>query len=288
MKGILIVNHYLNSDKFTSLNKWVLESAKKYNIDMKIFTNREVMLLSEDEIKSQCDFILFWDKDIMLAKRLENMNIRVINSSDSILNCDDKALTYLKLYNSGIQMPKTIIAPMTYDNIGYSDSGFLKEAADILSFPLIIKERFGSFGYQVYKADNYEELHRISYEKWNNKLIFQQYIKETEGKDIRINVVGGKVVAAMKRVAKENDFRANITNGGTMSKYTPTDKDCEIAIKASEILGLDFCGVDLLFGAEDNERYLCEVNSNAHFINIFNCTGVNVADKIFEYIRGNV
>ena len=95
-------------------------------------------------------------------------------------------------------------------------------------------------------------------------------------------MVGDKVVTAMERI-NQDDFRANITNGGSMKKYEPTKEQCEMAINVCRELKLDFAGVDIMFG-KDNEPILCEVNSNAHFKNIFDCTGVNVADFILQYI----
>ena len=79
------------------------------------------------------------------------------------------------------------------------------------------------------------------------------------------------------------DFRANLTLGGKMEPYTPDASQVELALKAAKALSLDFCGVDLLFGDRE-EPILCEVNSNAHFKNIFDCTGVNAAIPIMEHI----
>ena len=116
----------------------------------------------------------------------------------------------------------------------------------------------------------------------NEPLIFQEFIAESKGKDIRINMVGNQAVASMLRY-NNNDFRANITNGGSMKNYTPTEEEIAVAQKVCKALNLDFGGVDILFGK--NGPIVCEVNSNAHFKNIFDCTGVNVADYIGEYIE---
>ena len=78
------------------------------------------------------------------------------------------------------------------------------------------------------------------------------------------------------------DFRANITNGGSMEPYQPNAAQTAMAKRVMEALNLDFAGVDLLFG-EQEEPVLCEVNSNAHFVNIWKCTGVNTAEAIIEY-----
>ena len=99
-----------------------------------------------------------------------------------------------------------------------------------------------------------------------------------------MQVVGGRAVAAMRRTAKDGDFRANITNGGTAEGIEPTPEQAELAVRAAKALGLDFAGVDLL--DFDGEPVVCEVNSNAHFVNLYNACGVNVADEIMEYAYG--
>jgi RimK family alpha-L-glutamate ligase len=114
-------------------------------------------------------------------------------------------------------------------------------------------------------------------------MLFQEFIKSSKGKDLRLQVVGNQVVAAMYRYSENGDFRANITNGGKMKLFDPSEEQVELAIKCCKIIGLDFAGVDILFG-ENQEPIVCEVNSNAHFKNIFDCTGINVADCILEYI----
>ena len=112
--------------------------------------------------------------------------------------------------------------------------------------------------------------------------ILQKFIAGSAGRDIRIEVVGGKVAAAVRR-ENQNDFRANVTNGGRMEPYTPSEEEEQTALTACESLGLTFGGVDILEGG-----YLCEVNSNAHIINIMNCTGIDIAPMIFEEIKNQL
>ena len=86
----------------------------------------------------------------------------------------------------------------------------------------------------------------------------------------------------MLRENKLGDFRSNITLGGTALPYSPSDEECELAISACKKLGLDFAGVDILFGPSG--PLLCEVNSNAHFKSTYDCTGINLADIIAKHI----
>lgn len=278
MKGWLIVNGFLHSNKFNEIHKYLKIAFEKQGHSINVYTNIE--LASINEIVEKPDFVLFWDKDIPLAKRLEKMGLRLFNSAQAIEICDNKALTYIELENKVI-MPKTIIAPMTYRNIGYNNTQFVEDAVHKLGLPLVIKECFGSFGQQVYLANSIEEAISIT-ENTKEPLIYQEFISESKGKDIRINVVGNEAVAAMMRY-NENDFRANITSGGSMFNYEPDEEEIQVALKVCEILKLDFGGVDILFG--ENGPIVCEVNSNAHFKSIYDCTGVNVADCIVEYIE---
>ena len=294
MKGLLIVNGFLNTQKFQELYEMLKKSAKKFSVDLDLKTNDEI-LVDINSIKgfdnkhiNNVDFILFWDKDVKLAKYLEVLGFKVFNSASSIAICDDKSLTHLSLMNSGIKMPRTIIAPMTYANIGYTNYDYLEKVKNTLGFPLIVKEVFGSFGRQVYMASNANELETIVKEhSKNSSLIFQKYISTSKGRDIRLQVVGDKVVAAMYRYNNSGDFRANLSNGGKVKNYTPTKEQADIAIRCCKILGLDFAGVDLLFGEED-EPIICEINSNAHFKNITEVSGVSVSDYIIEHIINQI
>lgn len=285
--GWLVINQFLHTPKFEEIYQWLEHSARKQNINLIRFTNSQLMCSFDCFGKmnqlpaDKPDFVLFMDKDIRLGKALEGAGIRLFNSAEAVKICDDKSLTMLALMNSGIKMPKTILAPMTYSNIGYTDTTFLNQV-ESLGYPMVVKECFGSFGQQVYLVHNRKELDTLIEQKKGTSFIFQEYIKSSCGRDIRINIVGGEVVAAMYRY-NEDDFRANITNGGKMKAYEPTDEQIAMAKNVCDIISLDFAGVDLMFG-ENDEPIFCEVNSNAHFKSIYECTGMNVADAIIKYI----
>lgn len=271
MKGILAVNHFLNTQKFNTLHSYLLKSAKRCGISLELKTNLELSLEVPDT-----DFVLFWDKDTNLAARIEKMGIPVFNSAKSIALCDDKAKTYIAL-DGVVRQPKTIVAPKTYFKADFSE--FVDGAVKILGLPLVFKECFGSFGEQVWLCRSKQEIMSHITEK---PFILQEFIAVSSGHDVRIEVVGGRAVAAVRRENKK-DFRANVTNGGTMLKYEPTDEEKKIAAKACSALGLTFGGVDILDGG-----LVCEVNSNAHIINIMNCTGIEIAPMIFEEIRSRI
>lgn len=278
LKGFMVVNAFLHSDKFTEIYEWLRIAAEKKNIELDVYTNGE-------KIPDGYDFGLFWDKDIPLARELEKRGIRLFNSAESIRICDDKYETYEALLKSGVEMPYTEAVPMTYKNIGYTNYDFIDSKMTSFSYPVVIKECHGSFGAQVYLGSSKEDVCSILEQIAGNPAIFQEYIEECKGKDIRINMVGKQAVCAMERY-NDNDFRANITNGGSMRPHEISSEELELSKKVMETLNLDFAGVDILLS--DKGPLLCEVNSNAHFKNIFDCTGVNVADYIMEYIQKEI
>lgn len=295
-KGILIVNSFLNTNKFNEIYKWLSSSAAHHNIKLDVMTNAEFLVdVSAGEIVPDvpaCDFVLFWDKDVALARALEKKGLRLYNSADAIAVCDNKALTFETILARGgaeivneIRMPKTYRIPMTFSGVGYTNTEFLDLFEKEFGYPYVIKECCGSFGAQVYLITDRKKAIKILSGTNGRECIAQEYIKASYGRDVRIHTVGERVVTSMMRY-NENDFRANITNGGSMKEYTPTLEQEELALKVARLLKLDFAGIDIMFG-KDEEPVLCEVNSNAHFRNIFDCTGVNVADAIMEHIKNS-
>lgn len=290
MTGWLIVNEFLQSNKFNEIHSWLVEAAKKQGVILEQKTNAQLLIdlsspvYREKSPSSGPDFVLFWDKDIRLARHMELLGYPVFNSAEAIGICDDKSLTHQLLMKGDIPMPRTIIAPMTYSNIGYTNTSFLSEVAVRLGFPMVVKECFGSFGQQVYLLHSLEELKEKVKALGSKPFLFQKFVTSSRGRDIRLQVVGGEVIASMYRYSVNGDFRANLTIGGRMEAHKPTLREKELALRCCEIIGLDFAGVDLLFG-EDELPLVCEVNSNAHFKNIYDCTGVNAADAIISHIR---
>jgi len=285
--GWIVYNEFLSSEKFIEPVQQLCNAATARGLRLYPKTNAAISytLHSTGIIFNEKlpDFVIFWDKDIRLAKALELIGIRVFNSSESIEICDDKSLTGLLLSRNNIKIPKTILAPKTYASFGYSNKDFLDYVVSELGFPMVVKESRGSFGQQVFLANDKEEINEIIDSVNGRPVIFQELIKSSFGRDIRINVVGREIVAAMYRYSITGDFRANVTNGGLMEKYSPSEEECAIAIKCLDIIGLDFAGVDILFG-DQGEPIVCEVNSNAHMKNIFDCTGIDVSYNIIDHI----
>ena len=312
-QGWLIVNEYLDTEKFLEIRKLFLSGAEKKNVKLTVYTNADFAVdLSGAVVKSRAfdegepQFIIFYDKDIALAAALEKMGYRLYNSADAIDVCDSKVKTAEKIaeYNlnckddeAKILMPKTYKVPFTYENIGIKDSysfDFLDyvekdlceagEGALSDAYPMIIKESNSSFGMGVHLAGSREEAVKLICEYGNKECIIQEYLSYSSGRDYRLQMVSDKCVCAMMR-SNENDFRANITNGGKMSEYKPTDEDLSLARNVMKCLKLDFAGIDIMHDKSGRTVFL-EANSNAHFKNIYDLTGINAAEKMIEYIVG--
>lgn len=285
--GILITNRFLHTGKFTDISARFSAAAERLGAELSAYTNDELLPVSGNGRDlmpfdpSDVDFVLFYDKDVRLASQLEKRGMRLYNSSRAIELCDDKTLTHLAL-DGVVPMPATVCAPFTYENVGYNSLDFVDKVFSILGAPLVIKEAFGSFGQQVYLAKDPDEAAGILQKVNGKRVVFQKFIKESAGRDLRLNVVGDRVIAAMERRSENGDFRANVTLGGSMRPHTPTGEEERIAILAAKTLGLDFCGVDILLS--NDGPLICEVNSNAHFKSIEECTGVNAAEEIVGHV----
>ena len=280
LHGLLVVNAFLKSSKFDELYHILLHSARECGMELSVLTNAELCAVVDGaEFHAQTfDFVLFWDKDVALATQLEQRGLPVFNNAESIRRCDDKALTYLTLKQVGLPMPKTILAPKTYTAVGYTDTTFVDDAARVLGLPLVLKECFGSFGQQVYLFDEVEALREKVVALAGSPMLFQELVHESCGRDVRINVVGNRVVASILRQSTSGDFRSNLTLGGSMQTYAPDAAMETLALQAVAALGLTFAGVDVLFGRQG--PFICEVNSNAHFKTTLACTGVNMASEL--------
>lgn len=292
--GWIIYNGYLPGNKFLDFAEWIHAAAAKSGLETKIFKNNELLAYLTpsllDVIQQDKDqlpsFVIFTDKDIYLARQLELLGIRVFNSAQTIQISDDKIATYQTLAMKQLPIPKTIIAPKMFATSPAFHANDYQAAIQHLGFPMIIKEAFGSFGEQVYLVRTVNEMYGKIGELQGKAFILQEFISTSYGKDIRLHVVGEKVVAAMTRHAQD-DFRANVTAGGVMYAYEPTAEENDIAVAATKAIGADFAGVDLLFGPESNP-IICEINSNAHIRNMYDCTGINVADFMIDYVRNTL
>ncbi len=285
-KGIIIVNRYCNIWSMVNQANRILEEFKKLNVDVKIVKNGYDFYLDENSkivYEGELpDFCVYLDKDKYLGEGLKSLGVKTFNPISSIINCDDKMLTYLKLANSGIKMPKTICSPLCYSD-AYIPLSESQKIVDELSLPVVVKLSYSSLGKGVFKADNLSELNDLMNKYRFDAKIYQSFISSSYGKDVRIIVIGGKFVCGFLRNSKGKDFRSNASLGGSGEEFNPPKSFIKVAQKVAKILKLDYMGIDLMFG-ENNEPILCEVNSNAFFEVAEEITKINVAKTYAEYI----
>ncbi len=282
MFGWLVVNSFVKKQKFEDIYNLLINSAKKRNVELQMVTTTDLLApIGEHLPLSKPDFVIFWDKDTVLAQKIENENIPTFNSSTAIALCDNKICTAVALTQNNVPHPKTIVAPKTFEGVGYNDDNFLRKAEEILHFPMVVKEAYGSFGQQVYLAKDMDELKQIVAKIGYKDFLMQEFVAESVGRDVRINVVGDKVICGMLR-QNATDFRSNISNGGTAHTVELTDEQKNVALQAVIALGLDWAGVDVMFGK--NGSIVCEVNSNPHFRSTLDCTGIDVSEYIMDYV----
>lgn len=283
-KCLIVINGFGLADGVKNQSKRLRAEFSKRGIKADVKKNTEILAYLENgNVKCNLkgyDFIVYLDKDRYVAHLLEKQGFKLFNSIDSTKKCDDKMLTHIALANKGIKMPTTISSTLCYSDNGNRD--YLKKIEKTLGFPLIVKENYGSLGKQVYFVKNKEELLKVENKLIKIPHIFQKFISSSKGMDFRVIVIGGKVVAYMKRENKKS-FLSNLAQGGTASKVELPKNYLDVAVKAAKTLKLDYCGVDILKGSR-GEPIVSEVNSNAFYEGIEKTTGVNVAAAYVDYI----
>ena len=285
-KALILLNAYAKLPAFEYQAGRLKQEFSKLGIQADIRRNDEfyAYIQKDGRIENKLtsyDFCVYLDKDKYMSQMLEKSGLKLFNSHDAILSCDDKMTTAILLADNGVNMPKTLAGLLCYDLGEPVKSNSLDIVESQLGYPLIVKTSYGSLGKGVFKADNRAELQEIAEKVKGVPHLYQEYISSSHGKDVRVIVIGGRVVAGMLRKS-QGDFRSNIELGGVGEKIQLPKAVIDLAQKVAEILKLDYCGVDVLIG--DNGYYICEVNSNAFFGGIESVTGVNVAKAYAEYI----
>ena len=257
------------------------------NVDIFIDKDDRKSVLVENEYTSIPDFVIprvgsattYYQKAVF--RHLERMGVLFINSSDAIDNVKDKLYTMQILAQNNIPHPKTMLVKNPVDSNYVSKN---------IGFPIVVKSLSGTHGKGVYLAENkrnFEQLVEMM-EQFNDRfnIILQEFVTDSFGRDLRIIVVGGKVIGAMKRESVDGDFRANVTRGGG-AKPVELDEQMEyLALESTKLLGLDIGGVDLLY---DNEGYkICEVNSSPGFRGMEKYTEIRVAEQIVTYVKNKL
>ncbi len=215
-----------------------------------------------------------------VVRQFEQMGIPVLNSAAAIGQSRDKLRSMQILSRHDIGIPPTAFVRRKED--------VLPAIQNVGGAPVIIKLLEGSQGVGVILADNVKIAEAIieTLQSAKQNVLLQKFVAESKGRDIRAFVVGGRVVAAMRRVAAGQEFRSNIHRGASTETVKLSDAFERTAVKAAQIMGLRVAGVDMLEGATGPQ--IMEVNSSPGLEGIETQTGVDIAGAVMDYIQEQV
>ncbi|CAN5277604.1 30S ribosomal protein S6--L-glutamate ligase [soil metagenome] len=214
-----------------------------------------------------------------VLRQFEMMGVYPLNESVAIARSRDKLRSLQLLARDGIGLPVTAFA---------NDTTAAEEIIGIAGgAPVVIKLLEGTQGIGVVLGETHKSAKSVieAFHGVNIAILVQEFIKESEGRDIRIIVVGGKVVAAMERFGAKGDFRSNLHRGGHGATVTITATERATARRAAKSMGLNVCGVDML--RANRGPVVMEVNSSPGLEGIETATGVDIATRIVEFLELN-
>lgn len=269
-----------------------LSQGRKMGIEVEVYRPEQFDLLVTDEDRDTVlidgdpvplpDFLLprTYVVDtgyfaLAVIRQLERMGVFVYNSSATIEQVADKLHTHQILAQSGLPTPATMLAkfPVDYDLVEKT-----------LGFPVVVKTLLGVNGSGVFLIENrdaFADLMELIRETQPNiLLIFQKFVEASKGRDLRLFVVDGTVIASMERRAKGDGFKANYSQGGMVAEFKPDSEAVRLAVETAERLDIQIAGIDLLFTADGYT--ICEANTFPGFKGIESCCDVNVPEEIFK------
>ena len=211
-----------------------------------------------------------------VIRQLQNLGVYVCNDADAIYSVKDKLYMHQLLSMSKLSSPKTMLAkyPIALDVVTRE-----------IGFPLVIKNVTGTQGSGIYLCENQDKFMDVLDLVYSNNnqanIILQEFIDNSYGKDLRVFVVGGKVVGCMQRTSVSG-FKANVSKGASVAPFELTPEIEWLSTEAAKLFNLDIAGVDLLF--DKDEFKICEANSSPGFLGLEKVVGNIVAENIIDYI----
>ncbi|MBY5922358.1 RimK family alpha-L-glutamate ligase [Ferrimonas balearica] len=271
-----------------------MEEAAKQNIQLEVYAPEDFDLevtqggdrsiLLHGERVSLPDFVLPRMGSsttyfaLALIRHLERLGVYVVNQSHSIEAVKDKLFTQQILAQENLPTPNTMLVKFPVD------VDLVKKS---LGFPVVIKTLSGTQGSGVFLSKDASEfndlMQLIEATAQNANIILQEFIKASHGRDLRVFTIGGRAVACFERIAKDGDFKANYSNGGSLKPAEMTPEIEWLATQCSRAVGLDVAGIDLLF---DKDHFkICEANSSPGFEGLEKVVDINIPQEIFHFIR---
>jgi len=214
-----------------------------------------------------------------VIRQFEMRGIFTAVQSQALMRSRDKLRSLQILARAGLGVPKSV-----FTNYGRDVNDVIKSVGGV---PLVVKLLEGTQGLGVVLAENRKAAASVieAFNGLKARIIVQEFIVEAHGADLRVLVVDGEVVGAMKRQAPEGEFRSNLHRGGTARLVTLSPEEEQTAIQAAEAMGLGVAGVDML--QSNRGPLIIEVNSSPGLEGIEMATGADIADKIIQYLERN-
>lgn len=248
-----------------------------------LIENGQFSIIYNDEVLKTPDYIVpriganvtrYGEKVI---RHFEKMGVKTLTPSDGLLNSRDKFRSLQLMTEHQIPMPNTYFSNDLHDAEVVVNTK--------LQYPFVLKLIEGTQGLGVYLIKTEEQAKQFfdHYSDSDTKVLLQEFIKESSGRDVRVIVAGRKVIAAMERIAPKNEFRSNIHRGAVGHHTTLSDQEKQIAIRAIKSLGLKLGGVDLM--RSNRGPLVLEVNSSPGLEGIEKATQIDVAEHIFKFIQ---
>lgn len=273
-------------------NKRIIEAAEERGHEIKFYDIKQCYMkldADEPEVHYRGGKTLILDAVIprikpsitfygcALVRQFESIGVYSLNSSQAITSARDKLFSLQVMLQNGLDIPTS----------GFANS--INDTNDLIEMvngaPLIVKLLEGSQGRGVVMAETTQAAESVvnAFKSLRANLLVQEFIKEADGKDLRLFVLGGKVVAAMQRQAADGEFRANVHRGGRVSVVKVTQAERQMAVKATKVLGLEVAGVDIIRSSKG--PLLLEVNSSPGLEGIETATGTDLARKMISAIE---
>ena len=295
---ILVVSAEPNNSKMFHTAQRVTDEAKKsghevyvvkvegaiitYDNGYKIFNadDKDGFEIDKDTVAIVRGSVRLKKSYLDLLTQLEKIGVCMVNSRETVSISSDKYRTYLKLQDYGLTQPKTVLIP---------NADTWKQALESLDskFPIIMKTLEGSKGVGVLFIESERQIESIVQLLYNQNddvdLLIQEYIK-TDG-DIRVIVLGGKVIASMKRDVVEGDFRSNVSQGAKVKEYELTELEIEQCLLAAKAIDGSWTAVDFIPSKNPKTEppYILEVNHSPGTEGIEKATGKNVVKQVIDF-----
>lgn len=285
MKAYLIEKYCNMGNAYTC--RRIMEESRFAGIDIKMLGIYDTCIennkiVCKGRTLDSVDFIIHRYKYGILKDKINDLAIKSFNSLMPLNRYINKANEMIDLANisSALPIPSYIL--------GKVNSMTFEEITDRIGSPFVVKGLLGSCGSEIYLVHNKIEFQKICkiYQNSTDELLVQKFISTSQGKDLRIFVLNGRAVAGMKRTASVG-FRANVALGGQVEKIEITEEIQNMAQKITQITGLHYFGLDLLFGKES--LLFCEINVTPGMEGIEEATNQNIAglfiDSILQVIK---